>query len=339
MSASVLAKVEGFIAEQPKLRKEVLDRLVDLKHHVTRNSHDAQMPEGRQIVDKHVTAAHKLLYLWPSIYKLTCGAQSDPRRDYVLYGEARPWLKVDGNGEDLQGNRCSLPDQASQADRNLPHASQLWMSAPYQHTNGRSSSHQHRTDLVDLDPDRIEQLLEVYRCHFHAMHPIVNLDRLNAYKDKFLHKNPTAATASMPMSTSTSLKSRPAKRAKTDQTSSSIRKDHADVSNLPSSTRSTCERTPHAAIFFLAIALGAMAEHQGPIPGPSNGKRNMDIIPGLVYYNEGVQMLGIFSDSNDLSVAQAMVLAGLYKGQMARSLESWSWIYSAASIVRRHALL
>jgi hypothetical protein len=58
--------------------------------------------------------------------------------------------------------------------------------------------------------------------------------------------------------------------------------------------------------------------------------QNTEKIPGLVYYREAASILGDFTDSNELAAAQARLLAGLYKGQLARVQESWSWISTAA---------
>lgn len=58
--------------------------------------------------------------------------------------------------------------------------------------------------------------------------------------------------------------------------------------------------------------------------------QNHDKIAGFVYYREAASILGDFTDSNELAAAQARLLAGLYKGQLARVQESWSWISTAA---------
>jgi len=57
---------------------------------------------------------------------------------------------------------------------------------------------------------------------------------------------------------------------------------------------------------------------------------NVDVIPGLNYYREAVSILGDFADANDLASAQARLLAALYKGQLARVQESWSWLHLAS---------
>lgn len=61
---------------------------------------------------------------------------------------------------------------------------------------------------------------------------------------------------------------------------------------------------------------------------------NIEKIPGLFYYREACSILGDFQDSNELGAAQGRLLAGLYKGQLARVQESWSWIADAARTCR-----
>ena len=70
-------------------------------------------------------------------------------------------------------------------------------------------------------------------------------------------------------------------------------------------------------------------------PGATNkGPPNVQKIPGLIYYRAACSILGDFSDSNELGCAQARLLAGLYKGQLARVQESWSWIHDASRTCR-----
>ena len=60
--------------------------------------------------------------------------------------------------------------------------------------------------------------------------------------------------------------------------------------------------------------------------------RNIDILPGLAYYAYATDILGNLHGGNEVAHAQAFLLAGLYMGQYARVLESWSWIYSACRV-------
>lgn len=71
-------------------------------------------------------------------------------------------------------------------------------------------------------------------------------------------------------------------------------------------------------------------------PSPSadpTGLRNMDVIPGMAYYARAAEILGDQGDGNDLVHAQMFLLAGLYKGQLARVKESMSWITMAGRAI------
>lgn len=58
-------------------------------------------------------------------------------------------------------------------------------------------------------------------------------------------------------------------------------------------------------------------------------ERNLDVIPGIAYYAKAAEILGDQGDGNDLVHAQMFLLAGLYKGQLARVKESMSWFCMA----------
>ena len=65
---------------------------------------------------------------------------------------------------------------------------------------------------------------------------------------------------------------------------------------------------------------------------PSN--RNVDVIPGLAYYAQASDILGNLTGFHDLVNAQCCLLAGLYAGQLANTLESLTWIQAASRICR-----
>jgi hypothetical protein len=54
--------------------------------------------------------------------------------------------------------------------------------------------------------------------------------------------------------------------------------------------------------------------------------RNIDVIPGLAYFSQALDIMGALAGSNDLENVQAGLLAGLYWGQLGRVLDSWKWI-------------
>ena len=66
----------------------------------------------------------------------------------------------------------------------------------------------------------------------------------------------------------------------------------------------------------------------------NNTPKNMDIIPGIAYYAKAAEILGDQGDGNDLIHAQMFLLAGLYKGQLARVKESMSWITMAGRVIQ-----
>lgn len=67
---------------------------------------------------------------------------------------------------------------------------------------------------------------------------------------------------------------------------------------------------------------------------PSSGVRNVDVIPGLAYYAQATDILGNLTGLHDLTYAQCCLLAGLYAGQLANTLESLTWIQIASRICR-----
>ena len=64
------------------------------------------------------------------------------------------------------------------------------------------------------------------------------------------------------------------------------------------------------------------------------GVRNVDVIPGLAYYAQATDILGNLTGFQELIYAQCCLLAGLYAGQLANTLESLTWIQTASRICR-----
>lgn len=72
---------------------------------------------------------------------------------------------------------------------------------------------------------------------------------------------------------------------------------------------------------------------EGSSPNAYAGPRNLDVIPGIAYFAKAAEILGEQGDGNDLVHAQMFLLAGLYKGQLARVKESMSWITMAGRAI------
>ncbi|KAK4693532.1 hypothetical protein P7C71_g3888, partial [Lecanoromycetidae sp. Uapishka_2] len=64
------------------------------------------------------------------------------------------------------------------------------------------------------------------------------------------------------------------------------------------------------------------------------GARNVDVIPGLAYYAQATDILGNLTGYHELINSQCCLLAGLYAGQLANTLESLTWIQAASRICR-----
>lgn len=74
--------------------------------------------------------------------------------------------------------------------------------------------------------------------------------------------------------------------------------------------------------------IGRVSSNEG-LSSFEKGSKNLDAIPGLAYYAYATNILGNLHGSIDLTYVQANLLAGLYAGQLAHVIESWSWISTA----------
>ena len=78
------------------------------------------------------------------------------------------------------------------------------------------------------------------------------------------------------------------------------------------------------------LARQAHLSPRSSIGGQSPPERNLDVIPGLAYYAQATDILGNLAGSHDIIYVQCCLLAGLYAGQLANSVESLHWIQSAS---------
>ena len=114
---------------------------------------------------------------------------------------------------------------------------------------------------------------------------------------------------------------------------------HRDPLPGPASTASMRTSTPHSAMYSdlpmpasadnspynnqIHATNGTTTSHTSP-----QGK-NMDIIPGLAYFNVAADILGELPGGADVSHIQAYLLAGLYMGQLARIIPCHFYINKA----------
>lgn len=99
-------------------------------------------------------------------------------------------------------------------------------------------------------------------------------------------------------------------------------------SSLSHSTVNTSAPSPLGPARF---GLSSPRSSVGELPGNT---RNVDVIPGLAYYAQASDILGNLTGFHELINAQCCLLAGLYAGQLASTLESLTWIQSASRICR-----
>ncbi|KAF3919948.1 hypothetical protein AA313_de0205041 [Arthrobotrys entomopaga] len=118
--------------------------------------------------------------------------------------------------------------------------------------------------------------------------------------------------------------------------------------------------TLESAVVLFVLALGAICTQKTPVPGPlppyslmpnvnynmsnqfqqpghphslpyppRDGLQNIDIIPGLAYFEKGLNILSLHQGRSDVEYVQACLLAGLYWAQLGRPMDSWKWISNA----------
>lgn len=108
---------------------------------------------------------------------------------------------------------------------------------------------------------------------------------------------------------------------------------HGGIKPAPMSPRSSSTTGPTPPSVDGAMRGGGRSRRSSTDGLLVSGARNLDVIPGLAYYAKAAEILGDQGDGNDLVHAQMFLLAGLYKGQLARVKESMSWITMAGRAV------
>ena len=98
-----------------------------------------------------------------------------------------------------------------------------------------------------------------------------------------------------------------------------------------SSSHSTTNTSVPSPISLGRFGLSSPRSSVGDLPA---NVRNVDVIHGLAYYAQATDILGNLTGFHELVNAQCCLLAGLYAGQLANTLESLTWIQSASRICR-----
>ncbi|KAA6413467.1 MAG: hypothetical protein FRX48_03213 [Lasallia pustulata] len=89
--------------------------------------------------------------------------------------------------------------------------------------------------------------------------------------------------------------------------------------------------SPRSTVRMSTLSRRSSAEDIAAAP---SGMKNADQVPGLAYFAQATDILGNLHAGNELPHVQAFLLAGLYAGQLACTIESWSWIFTACRACR-----
>jgi hypothetical protein len=200
---------------------------------------------------------------------------------------------------------------------------------------------------LKLDEETLWRLHQSYHRNIHSLHPFLNPSELRRMIKHFGQMYGPESRRSQALAGN--------KRKRTGGA-------YGDYS--ASRGGEVIDRSLHNAIVLLVLALGKVCEWKKPLPAPQADRnsienslwgfrrassrsvnnsfssdyegetrlRNIDILPGMAYFSYATDILGNQQGGNTTGHAQAMLLAGLYIGQFARVLESWSWIHNACRV-------
>ncbi|KAF1963539.1 hypothetical protein CC80DRAFT_8306 [Byssothecium circinans] len=242
----------------------------------------------------------------------------------------------------------------------------LWGQPPTGHSspstmNGDLPRYREPSSLgSDGKPDfrmsTLRGLLDSYMTHVHILHPLLPPSQLEKMIEDFgklyspdARVSHSVSPAAIPDRLNPSLKRK---------RSSSMFGDSNGLADDQS--KAGVERSLRNAIVLLVSALGKVCEHKTDLPAPKadrnpfstgtpeysrnsprmsqgsvrsddteGSSKNIEILPGMVYFSHATDILGNQAVGNTVAHAQAFVLAALYLAQFGRVLDSWGWITNA----------
>jgi len=293
-------------------------------------------------LDDHRTAPHKLLLLWPSVKLLLQEANVDVNDGYVMEAEDLGVLRLHSRGEGIE-ELDSISDAPSPPE-------EFWGYglSEYAYPSSESCSRPYTAGglkpdgTLDLDQTIILDLWESYVKHVHAMHPFLDkAGTCKLIKDFIARRCSNRHRTHSTWAVDDSESDRFSKRQRSNDPYG-YQRIGAGASRRGQSIDT--ERSASNAVVHLVLALGKICTHKGDLLGSrrsssndsfsSQPAKNIEIIPGLAYYAKAAEILGDQIDGNDLIHAQMFLLAGLYKGQLARVKESMSWITMAGRVIQ-----
>ena len=307
--------------------------------------------------DKHCMGPHRLVGSWPAIAKLleeSC-VKID-YRNYVMHAEERSPLCLYPEDEEVDSEVDAQTGGSGGYGVRLQRHGADWGSS---------------TDKARSDAATVEALYQSYMKHIHEMHPFLDVGRVQNLLEDFVAWQKVPSQPSVTADHCGRTYGRPSKQRYHDNRSNiphlqrprQIRSldcaviylilalgeicMHSDPlpTDSPSIGRSetpfsslgrTCGAESSLPSWDNANTISQVnSQALSPDPGShGDGVVAARKVPGLDFYVKAVENFGVYSDGNDLIHAQLFLLAGLYKGQLARVKESMSWYTMAGRILQ-----
>lgn len=308
---------------------------------------------------------------WESLQELLRAADVDLEFLYVMEAEEQPSLCLYPEDEEVTGSYDTQDGTFTGSVRHHDSAADNVFSTDDR--GGRSHTYvaERRSSAggAPLDLATIQALHWNYMQYIHAVQPFLDAVEIRSLLDNFIAWHGITVQPSVADNTHDTTSNRPFKRRRQDQYSSvaplnrSRREDslgHA-VIYLILALGKICTHDPRSAC---SLSTGQLETSCGP-SAHMHGERSASLgledpdttfrggsqpqsaagalrgdqavrsckVPGLEYYTKAVEIFGVYNDGSDLILAQLFLLAGLYKGQLARVEESMNWYVMAGRIL------
>ena len=321
--------------------------------------------------DLHVTGAHDLIRLWPTVKQVLYAAQVDINGNNVLEAEE--------NAETSQPKHF----EALREYRQYSH-----LSYDLEQTKDRTSGCR---DFCLLDKCIIQTLLKNYVKHMHILHPLLDLNvvcrAFRRLKLRQAERQPYTSNIMKAVDCAQSIR----------EQCTHPQSDHYDCYPAADMMETYGDFEQHPlleAILLLVLAIGSVCGEKAERPQNlfkatsrlreqlaertssfqhfkhqrsssedscmhssarddfSHGWRSETEAakrdwcgknPSMAFYLQATKIIGTYTDQDSLLVAQASLLAGIYKGQLGRVCDSMNWIHLAGracqTLLRQHRLL
>ncbi|KAJ5605953.1 transcriptional regulator family: Fungal Specific TF [Penicillium lagena] len=243
---------------------------------------------------EHTTAAHKLL-MWPGIKKLIWPNQYD--EDYVMrLEEERGLINIWGQGETLDTADDSVPLRNLALGHTLSDPDIQTSSGPPDEAEDAEIT---ENGYLNIDSETVRRYYWSYMSRMHILHPFLEIGPLAHTLEAFVRCHCTDYQRDGP---------RGAKRKRSNENMHGAR---GDTSTNTTSGRPRVGKNTENAILLLVLAIGAIAETDGPLRGPILKEKpdyRKEHIPGPPTPSSGgthTTTNGILSPTNSVSTPVA----------------------------------